>query len=72
MASTASRRNWRATPARFNDQSTNTEVEVEVDDSFTSEVDAAFDNSLEWENSGNIFSPGAATTGGEAETEFDF
>ena len=56
----------------FNDQSTNTEVEVEVDDSFTSEVDAAFDNSLEWENSGNIFSPGAATTGGEAETEFDF
>lgn len=49
----------------FNDQSTNTEVEVEVDDSFTSEVDAAFDNSLEWENSGNIFSPGAATSPAE-------
>jgi hypothetical protein len=54
----------------FNDYSTHTDVEVEIEDSFTSEVDAAFENSYEWENSGNIFSPGAASTGGE--TEFDF
>ena len=55
----------------FNDESTQTDIDVEIEDSFTSEVDATFENSWEWENEGNIFSPGAATTGGETDIEFD-
>ena len=51
----------------FNDQSTDLDVEVEIEDSFTNEVTEL--NSFEWENEGNIFSPGAATTGGEVEVE---
>ena len=55
----------------FNDESTQTDIDVEIEDSFTSEVDATFENSGEWENEGNIFSPAAATTGGETDIEFD-
>ncbi len=51
----------------FNDQSTNVDLDVEIEDSFTSEVTEL--NSFEWENEGNIFSPAAATTGGEVEFE---
>ncbi|MHA6507875.1 hypothetical protein [Tessaracoccus sp. Y1736] len=47
----------------FNDQSTDLDVEVDIEDSFTNEVTEL--NSFEWENEGNVFSPGAATTGGE-------
>ena len=36
--------------------------------SFTTEIDETFNNSWEWENEGNIFSPGAATTGGDVDT----
>lgn len=42
---------------------------TKIDDSFNDEF--SVENEWEWENEGNIFSPGAATTGGEAETEFD-
>lgn len=54
----------------FNDQSDHTNVDVDVEDSFTSEIDSTFSKSLEWENSGNFFSPGAATSGGEADVDF--
>lgn len=56
----------------FNDESETTNLDVDIEDSFTSEVDATFENSWEWENEGNIFSPAAATTGGEVETELEF
>ena len=49
----------------FNDNSQHTDLEVEIEDSFTSEIDSTFENSYEWENSGNLFSPGSAATGGE-------
>lgn len=61
----------------FNDNSTNTNYDVDVrdsfqvNDSFTNEIDETFTNSWEWENEGNIFSPGAATTGGDVDTTFD-
>lgn len=55
----------------FNDESETTNLDVDIEDSFTSEVDATFENSWEWENEGNIFSPAAATTGGETDIEFD-
>ena len=56
----------------FNDQSTNTNLDLEIEDSFTSEIDNTFSKSIEWENSGNLFSPGAAAGGSEVETEIDF
>ncbi len=56
----------------FNDNSTNTNIEVEIEDSFTSEIDNTFSKSIEWENSGNLFSPGSAASGGENEIEVDF
>ena len=54
----------------FNDYSTHTNVQdsFQVNDSFTTEIDDSFNNSWEWENEGNIFSPGAATTGGDVDT----
>ncbi|MBW9111994.1 hypothetical protein JNB63_05295 [Microbacterium trichothecenolyticum] len=45
----------------FNDQST--DVDVDIEDSFTSEVDNSVENELEWENSGNFFSPGGDVAG---------
>jgi len=54
----------------FNDNSTHTDLDVDIEDSFTSEIDATYENSFEWENSGNLFSPGSAATGGENEIEF--
>ncbi|MAP62633.1 MAG: hypothetical protein CMH34_02565, partial [Microbacterium sp.] len=41
----------------FNDFSDHTNVEVEIDDAFN-EFDSDVDNDWEWENNGNIFSPG--------------
>ena len=38
-------------------------------DEWSSDVDV--DNTFEWENSGNFFSPGSAATGGE-NTELSF
>ena len=55
----------------YNDNSQHTDLDVEIEDSFTNEIDSSFENSMEWENNGNIFSPGAATTGGETDIEFD-
>ncbi len=43
----------------------------QIEDSFTTEIDSTFNNSWEWENEGNIFSPGAASNGGEVETDFE-
>lgn len=56
----------------FNDQSQYTKLDLDIEDSFTSEVDNTFSKSLEWENSGNIFSPGAAATGGESDVDLGF
>ena len=47
----------------YNDQSDHTNVDVDVEDSFTSEIDSTFSKSLEWENSGNFFSPGGDVAG---------
>jgi prepilin-type processing-associated H-X9-DG protein len=49
----------------FNDLSTQTDLDVAIEDSFTSEIDSTWSNSVDWENSGNLFSPGGATTGGD-------
>ena len=55
----------------FNDNSTNTDVDVDIQDSFTSEY--TDNDSFNWSNSGNIFSPHGATTGGETtEVDLDF
>ena len=56
----------------FNDQSQYTKLDLDIEDSFTSEVDNTFSKSLEWENSGNIFSPGAAATGGDSDVDLGF
>ncbi len=54
----------------FNDNSQYSAVDVDVEDSFTSEIDSTFDNSWEWENQGNLFSPGGATSGGATDIDF--
>ncbi|HZK05259.1 MAG TPA: hypothetical protein VFC82_05345 [Actinomycetaceae bacterium] len=46
-------------------------VDVEIEDSFTAELEMSSTQSWETDNYGNIFSPGAATTGGEGEFEID-
>ena len=49
----------------FNQYTSTTDLDVQIEDSFTSEIDATYQNTFEWENSGNLFSPGSAATGGE-------
>ena len=49
----------------FNNTWTSIDTDTEIEDSFTSEIDSAIENSYEWENSGNLFSPDSAATGGE-------